>query len=285
MFIVFSKYRSFYRSGDDDDYTSAVLTLQLCETPKPQLALSSLYFVLFIVISALVMLSLFIGTITMSMNQSMEELRMLAEKKKKKELYEKNKAIATAKIAEDNVKRMAAGNMRQRSPSSKSRGRRSSSAGGSPDSSLRSKDDLSLQSKEGTALDTASGSIPINDKSLPESSSEEAAAITRDLQKMMEEHAVNLDTNKLIHAQGEHADIHRAMYVDQVLDDSEIEESDKVGVAGPFGFAVHLFHKTRNMRQNKLIEEAAQRQDNIKRYLLAVSSLSFSPAEMRIYCG
>lgn len=118
-------------------------------------------------------------------------------------------------------------------------------------------------------MDTASGSIPFNDKSLPESSSEEAAAITRDLQKMMEEHAANLDTNKLIHAQGEHADIHRAMYVDQVLDDSEIEESDKVGVAGPFGFAVHIFHKTRNMRQNKLIEEAAQRQDNIKRYLLA----------------
>jgi hypothetical protein len=232
------------------------------------------------------MLSLFIGTITMSMNQSMEELRMLAEKKKKKELYEKNKAIATAKIAEENVKRMAEGNMRKRKLKM-SGGRRSSSAGASPDSSLRSGEDLSLRSgedlsqrseedftlksKDGTAIDTASSSIPINEKSLlPESSSGESGAITRDLQKMMAEHEANRDPNKLIHAQGEHADIHRAMYVDQVLDDSEIEESGKVGIAGPFGFAVHVFHKTRNMRQSKLIEEAAVRQDNIKRYLLAV---------------
>lgn len=74
---------------DEADFTKENRLFH-CEEPKAQYVVSALYFVVFIVMSALVMLSLFIGAVTLSMNDSLVELKVLALAKKKKERYEKN---------------------------------------------------------------------------------------------------------------------------------------------------------------------------------------------------
>ena len=75
--------------ADEADFTDENY-LFWCEKPKAQYAISALYFVFFIVMSALVMLSLFIGAVTLSMNDSLVELKTLAEERKRKERYDKN---------------------------------------------------------------------------------------------------------------------------------------------------------------------------------------------------
>lgn len=55
-----------------------------CEFPNPQLPLSLVYFVSFIIISSLVMLSLFIGVITMSMQESLNDMRREVEETNRK---------------------------------------------------------------------------------------------------------------------------------------------------------------------------------------------------------
>ncbi len=67
-----------------------------CRYPSENWSIGPLYFVSFIVVAALVMLSLFIGAVTISMTESMMEL---------KEMNAKKKALAAV---EHNMKRMAA---------------------------------------------------------------------------------------------------------------------------------------------------------------------------------
>ncbi len=55
-----------------------------CKTPIPQPELSGLYFISFTVISSLVMLSLFIGVITMSMQESLNDMRREVEESNRK---------------------------------------------------------------------------------------------------------------------------------------------------------------------------------------------------------
>ena len=58
-----------------------------CDPAKsnPQMFASFLYFFIFTCVSALVMLSLFIGAVTMSMTESMEEMKNLAKEEERKE--------------------------------------------------------------------------------------------------------------------------------------------------------------------------------------------------------
>lgn len=62
-----------------------------CDHSNASPYLASLYFVSFVVVSALVMLSLFIGAVTLSMTESMEDLKKTMEEKKKKAAFAKNK--------------------------------------------------------------------------------------------------------------------------------------------------------------------------------------------------
>jgi voltage-gated sodium channel len=55
-----------------------------CATPKPRYVLSIFYFLSFITISSLVMLSLFIGVITMSMQESLNDMRREVEEANRK---------------------------------------------------------------------------------------------------------------------------------------------------------------------------------------------------------
>ena len=50
----------------------------MCDRNSPNAIISSVYWVCYIVISALVMLSLFIGAVTMSMTESIEEMKNVA---------------------------------------------------------------------------------------------------------------------------------------------------------------------------------------------------------------
>lgn len=63
-----------------------------CDHPEKHAYDAPIFFISFVVISAFVMLSLFIGAITMSMSESMEELKETTAKKKKQALFEKNAA-------------------------------------------------------------------------------------------------------------------------------------------------------------------------------------------------
>ena len=58
-------------------------SLYYCHNPKKHYYDAPIYFISFVVVSAFVMLSLFIGAITMSMSESMEELKRTQEEKKK----------------------------------------------------------------------------------------------------------------------------------------------------------------------------------------------------------
>lgn len=65
-------------------------SLYYCHNPKKHYYDAPIYFISFVVVSAFVMLSLFIGAITMSMSESMEELKRTQEEKKKQAQFEKN---------------------------------------------------------------------------------------------------------------------------------------------------------------------------------------------------
>mmetsp|Transcript_28806 Transcript_28806/g.48591 ORF Transcript_28806/g.48591 Transcript_28806/m.48591 type:complete len:1280 (-) Transcript_28806:339-4178(-) len=83
-------------------------SLYWCREPQAQYIVSALYFVFFIVMSSLVMLSLFIGAVTLSMNDSLVELKTLAEERKKKERYDKNVTkmfLATSRVEKRKAKK------------------------------------------------------------------------------------------------------------------------------------------------------------------------------------
>jgi voltage-gated sodium channel len=62
-----------------------------CEQPSEAGVVGIIYFVTFVVISALVMLSLFIGAVTMSMTESMDELKRSTDEKRRLQTFEKNR--------------------------------------------------------------------------------------------------------------------------------------------------------------------------------------------------
>lgn len=89
-----------------------------CTNPTPQAGLSALFFISFTVVSSLVMLSLFIGVITMSMQESLNDMRReVEESNRRKRLLKageemalvvaKNKAMEEARLAAETTKRMS----------------------------------------------------------------------------------------------------------------------------------------------------------------------------------
>jgi len=80
-----------------------------CTYPTAKNFLTQLFFVFFIVVSAMVMLSLFIGAVTMSMTESMEEMKAEDAEKAKKKMKEKQEK----KIAEQKRMRSQASALRE----------------------------------------------------------------------------------------------------------------------------------------------------------------------------
>mmetsp|Transcript_20638 Transcript_20638/g.29626 ORF Transcript_20638/g.29626 Transcript_20638/m.29626 type:complete len:1040 (+) Transcript_20638:217-3336(+) len=111
-------YAYLYVSEEDQDESNRLFW---CENPKKQFVLSAVYFIVFVVISALVMLSLFIGAVTLSMTDSLNELKRIAEEKKKAARFEKN--INKLKLANPlmdlRVKSRAASRAVSRAPSNR----------------------------------------------------------------------------------------------------------------------------------------------------------------------
>ena len=75
--------------GDDDAWE--VWDGFHCNHPTTSHVVAPLYFVSFVVIASFVMFSLFIGAVTMSMSDSMEELKQSATEKKRLATFEKNR--------------------------------------------------------------------------------------------------------------------------------------------------------------------------------------------------
>ena len=70
----------YLNTDDTDDHEWDVLpSFYRCEHPEPQFWFSLIFFVSYIVISSFVMLSLFIGVITMSMQDSLNDMRREVE--------------------------------------------------------------------------------------------------------------------------------------------------------------------------------------------------------------
>merc|ERR1711871_576500 len=74
----------------------------VCDRHSPTFVISTVYWIFFIIISALVMLSLFIGAVTMSMTESMEEMKNEAkEALKAKQMMKAKKKQAKLKAAKE----------------------------------------------------------------------------------------------------------------------------------------------------------------------------------------
>ena len=80
------QYSSVYVSPEDWTPDNK---MEWCRAPEQSQFLSPLYWVTFIVVSALVMLSLFIGAVTMSMTESMEQMKEEQEEATKQRMKEK----------------------------------------------------------------------------------------------------------------------------------------------------------------------------------------------------
>lgn len=94
-----------------------------CRNPNPQPVLASLFFISFIVLCSFVMLSLFIGAVCMSMNESMEELKAMDEENQKAKAFENNKKRMAMLVEAEKKKQQK--NSPSNSPSSKSSPRNS----------------------------------------------------------------------------------------------------------------------------------------------------------------
>lgn len=95
-------YANFYVQPKDFTPSNEIFW---CSNPKPSRYAVPIYFFSFVVISSFVLLSLFIGTITMSMNESMDEMKAQTENEKKSKLLNKNRSKIlklSAKKAEKN---------------------------------------------------------------------------------------------------------------------------------------------------------------------------------------
>jgi voltage-gated sodium channel len=85
------RYPDVYSTFEDMNITSKSNLLR-CDAPNPQFVASTTYFILLVVMTALVMLSLFIGAVTLSMQDSLDELKETATEKKKQEKMKKQLA-------------------------------------------------------------------------------------------------------------------------------------------------------------------------------------------------
>lgn len=184
----------------------------------------------------MVMLSLFIGTVTMSMNQSMENLRLLSEKKRKREAFLKNKAIITAQVATDATTN---GSIRSRSVKSER---------------PASKSDADIHEIKRSLSTGAS---------------------------LSSDHDVL--SKGPMHDTGPHAALHRAMYVQSVLEHQQDEETGQ-GIGGPFAFATRFRMKAKAVFMiDKTAEEVLERQEKTKRYLLLVRMNGFMKCNVSIF--
>ncbi|GMH96535.1 hypothetical protein TrST_g12611 [Triparma strigata] len=84
--------RHVYNQGNLTIYNSQVL----CQAPSSSMMGAPIFFISFIVVSALVMLSLFVGAVTMAMADSMDEMKADQEEKDKIARLEKGKQAAEA---------------------------------------------------------------------------------------------------------------------------------------------------------------------------------------------
>jgi hypothetical protein len=75
--------------------------MYMCDNSTRAEVLSPVFFISFVVISALVMLSLFIGAVTMSMTDSMDELKRNTEERKRLITFEKNRQKILSLVATD----------------------------------------------------------------------------------------------------------------------------------------------------------------------------------------
>ena len=76
------KYQSIYVSSEAEKATAD--SMYWCEHPKAMPTVAAVFWVIFVLISAFIMLSLFIGAVTVSMGEMMEEVRQEKEENKKK---------------------------------------------------------------------------------------------------------------------------------------------------------------------------------------------------------
>ena len=86
------EYPTYYiPPPDDDGGDDDVWEGFHCNHPTTSYIVSPLYFVTFVVIASFVMFSLFIGAVTMSMSDSMEELKQSSTERKRLATFEKNR--------------------------------------------------------------------------------------------------------------------------------------------------------------------------------------------------
>jgi hypothetical protein len=243
--LCFSKYDNTYVLPTADN--PHVPQLLACDNPSGNLGLAAFYFLVFILMSAMVMLSLFIGTVTMSMNKAMETLRLLSEQKKKKEAFLKNKAMLSAKIALDNS---LPGNVKLRNKLDQ-------------DVSSSKDEQSNRRKKLENSIDT------INDEN-----------------NLGDDHSKqhhHLTPSEILHEHGPHRQIHQAMYVQGVLQHKIDQDPNDMVTTGPFGLSPKnpfapamkkLSDKVNSLlhrQQTRDIEKVAQRQRRTARYLLLVS--------------
>ena len=91
-----AEYKNVYRCTESADPADCAgePPMYWCSNHEAMPELSAIYWVTFILISALVMLSLFVGAVTMSMSESMEDMKVEAEEAERKErLLKKKKAM------------------------------------------------------------------------------------------------------------------------------------------------------------------------------------------------
>jgi len=97
-----------------------------CKNPSSNYALAPFYWVSFIIVSALVMLSLFIGAVTMSMTESMDQMK------------EEQEAATRQRMKEKQMKKLAAGQEMQKKIDEQESANSSSSDGATPKVAKRS---------------------------------------------------------------------------------------------------------------------------------------------------
>jgi voltage-gated sodium channel len=95
-------YSAGYYTNDPAEGQSALGALQYCDKPKAQPAVAGVYFLLFCVINSFCILSLFIGAVSMSMAESMVQMKQ--EKEENGIAYEKTKMGEVAERFQDRSK-------------------------------------------------------------------------------------------------------------------------------------------------------------------------------------
>ena len=221
----------------------------------------------------MVMLSLFIGTVTMSMNQSMENIRMLAEEKKKKEMFQKNKAALLANHAKEAAAAAAAAaqeaeKLRRKSVKTPST-RRLSSAGSGGSSPPRTPDfrEFNNLSDQPSHQLTSNGRSDESGRSPRLSVVNEGTSST--LSNCVSSAAIPLtDISNLQIGQ-----VESEIYFDE---DRSTENGSRWWdllvhiVLVPFLFISHVRNRKNAYLLLQKEEKVSERQRNLKKYLLAV---------------